>query len=294
MVSHASGEGLGGFLRVKAVVLEDARQDTYNFEVADTHTYFVGQLNAWVHNACDPGDLLANGGQYLSDDKTKMVGVHGGLFEKLPDGTFENIRPATAEEIELAGVVVQPLDASVGTNSFAAKAPNRTLANADDLAEIRTRHGLSGRDTVAAARTDILGLQGQTFEGLSPALRREGGLQSLDDLYGANRPIKSPNPNPIASRHAEEDIFNGIAQKIDNSGLTAVQLKGHTVHIHISNAGGVCNVCYQGLGNSTATPGVIRQFSERYPGLNVRITSERGTVRPGVDSITVRGGQIVD
>ena len=173
-------------------------------------------------------------------------------------------------------------------------APNRTLANADDLADIRTRHGLSGRDTVAAARTDVPGLQGQTFEGLSPALRREGGLQSLDDLYGANRPIKSPNPNPIASRHAEEDIFNGIAQQIDNSGLTATQLNGRTVNVHISNAGGVCNVCYQGLGNSTATPGVIRQFSERYPGLNVRITAEGGTVRPGVDSITVRGGQIID
>lgn len=153
---------------------------------------------------------------------------------------------------------------------------------------------MSGRDTVAAARTDIPGLQGQTFEGLSPALRREGGLQSLDDLYGANRPIKSPNPNPIASRHAEEDIFNGIAQQIDYSGLTAAQLNGRTVNIHISNAGGVCNVCYQGLGNSTATPGVIRQFSERYPGLNVRITAEGGTVRPGVDTITVRGGQIID
>lgn len=118
-------------------------------------------------------------------------------------------------------------------------------------------------------------------------------MQSLDDLYGTNRPIKSPNPNPIASRHAEEDIFNGIAQQIDNFGLTASQLNGRTVNIHISNAGGVCNVCYQGLGNSTATPGVIRQFSERYPGLNVRITAKGGTVRPGVDSITVRGGRLL-
>lgn len=153
---------------------------------------------------------------------------------------------------------------------------------------------LSDRDTVAAAKTDIPELQGQTFEGLSPALRREGGLQSLDDLYGVNRPIRSPNPNPIASRHAEEDIFNGLARQIDESGLSTVQLEGHTVNVHISNAGGVCNVCYQGLGDSTATPGVIRQFSERYPGLNIRITAEGGAVRPGVDMITVRGGKIVD
>ena len=177
---------------------------------------------------------------------------------------------------------------------MAERAINRTVANADDLASIRTKHGLAGANTVGAARTDIPGLEGTIFEGLSPALRREGGLQSLDDLYGVNRPIKSPNPNPIASRHAEEDIFNSIAQQIDNSGLTDVQLNGRTVNIHISNAGGVCNVCYQGLGNSTATPGVIRQFSERYPSLNIRITAEGGSVRPGMDSITVHGGQIVD
>lgn len=88
-------------------MLEDARQDTYNFEVADTHTYFVGQLNAWVHNACDPGDLLANGGQYLGDDGTTIIGVYGNKFTRLPDGTFEKVGPATAEEIATAKVVVE-------------------------------------------------------------------------------------------------------------------------------------------------------------------------------------------
>jgi len=173
-------------------------------------------------------------------------------------------------------------------------APNRTAANADDLANIRTRYGISDANTVAAGRSDIPGLEGQTFEGLSPALRREAGLDSLDDLYGANRPIRSPNPNPIASRHAEEDILNGFARQIDDAGLSAAQLNGRTVNIHISNSGGVCNTCYQGLGSSSATPGVIRQFSERYPNLNIRITAEGGTVRPGVDAITVRGGRLVE
>ncbi|WP_299153693.1 hypothetical protein, partial [uncultured Tateyamaria sp.] len=173
-------------------------------------------------------------------------------------------------------------------------ATNRTVANADDLAGIRTRYDLSDANTVAAGRTDIPGLEGQTFEGLSPALRRQAGLDTLDDLYGVNRPIKSPNPNPIASRHAEEDIFNGLARQIDDAGLNSAQLSGRTVNVHISNTGGVCNTCYQGLGTSTATPGVIRQFSERYPTLNIRITAEGGTVRPNVDSIVVRGGQIVD
>jgi hypothetical protein len=53
VANHASGEGQGGFLLVKSVVLEDKRQDTYNFEVADTHTYFVGKLNALVHNTIE-------------------------------------------------------------------------------------------------------------------------------------------------------------------------------------------------------------------------------------------------
>lgn len=221
-----------------------------------------------------------------------MAGMQSGqsIFTK-QRGTFGPAGTRITRNADGSITVVEP---GATPYTIQPRSPNRTYANSDDLADIRTRHGLSGRDTVAAARTDIPGLRGQTFEGLSPALRREGGLQSLDELYGTNRPIKSPNPNPIASRHAEEDIFNRIAQQIDSSGLTAAQLNGRTVNVHISNAGGVCNVCYQGLGNSTATPGVIRQFSERYPGMNVRITAEGGTVRPGVDSITVRGGQIVD
>ncbi len=40
---------------MKSVVLGDAHRDTCNFQVADTHTFFVGTLKAWVHNACDPG-----------------------------------------------------------------------------------------------------------------------------------------------------------------------------------------------------------------------------------------------
>jgi hypothetical protein len=32
----------------------DRTAQTYNFEVADFHTYFVGEAAVWVHNAC-PG-----------------------------------------------------------------------------------------------------------------------------------------------------------------------------------------------------------------------------------------------
>ena len=36
--------------------------DTYNFEVERTHTYFVGKLRAWVHNACSEGGSATNVG----------------------------------------------------------------------------------------------------------------------------------------------------------------------------------------------------------------------------------------
>jgi hypothetical protein len=102
-------------------------------------------------------------------------------------------------------------------------APNRTVANADDLAAIRTQRGLTDANTVGAARTDIPGLEGRTFEGISPTVRNDAGLPSLDDLYGTNRPIQSPRTNALFTRHAEEDIFNGIARQIDDSGLTAAR-----------------------------------------------------------------------
>jgi hypothetical protein len=34
-----------------------ALHDTFNFEVADFHTYFVGEDGAWVHNMKDCGEL---------------------------------------------------------------------------------------------------------------------------------------------------------------------------------------------------------------------------------------------
>jgi len=42
----------GKFLAIQSVVPSSQLQDTYNFEVADYHTYFVGNSGAWVHNAC--------------------------------------------------------------------------------------------------------------------------------------------------------------------------------------------------------------------------------------------------
>jgi hypothetical protein len=46
-------ERLGsGALTVGHVEKDASRHDTYNFEVAEFHTYFVGRLAAWAHNSC--------------------------------------------------------------------------------------------------------------------------------------------------------------------------------------------------------------------------------------------------
>ena len=69
---------------------------------------------------------------------------------------------------------------------------------------------------------------------------------------------------------------------------------GRTVNIHISNQSGVCTACYQGLTNPSVPAGVVRQFSERYPGVTIRITSDGGVARPGVQELVVRGGAVVE
>ena len=37
---------------VQAITHDARHHDTYNFEVADYHTYFVGNDSVWVHNTC--------------------------------------------------------------------------------------------------------------------------------------------------------------------------------------------------------------------------------------------------
>lgn len=43
---------LGGWLRVSGGTWTDRRTTVYNLEVDRTHTYFVGRMQAWVHNMC--------------------------------------------------------------------------------------------------------------------------------------------------------------------------------------------------------------------------------------------------
>ena len=44
-------------VRLKSIATDAQRQEVYNFEVADFHTYFVGENGVWVHNT-DCGDVI--------------------------------------------------------------------------------------------------------------------------------------------------------------------------------------------------------------------------------------------
>ena len=58
---------------IKAVSYEDldASETTYNFEVADSHTYYVGDNGVLVHNACDGREFkMANRGQSSTGRRT--------------------------------------------------------------------------------------------------------------------------------------------------------------------------------------------------------------------------------
>ncbi|WP_417695936.1 hemagglutinin repeat-containing protein [Pseudomonas sp.] len=168
------------------------------------------------------------------------------------------------------------------------------LATADDLALTRAKYNLPDGNTIGVARTDIPGFESEVIEGLSPVLRRNSGLPSLDELYGEARVIKSPYNNPLFTRHAEEDLFNNVANKIDRQGLTSVQLDGRVVDVKISNASGICNKCSAGLTGNSDLNGVVKQFSERYPTLLLRVTAEGGAAMPNRLTVLVKGGRIIN
>ena len=59
----------GKWLTIRSIELDKEKQTTYNFEVADYHTYFVGVSGAWVHNQCDGDgdDGVPNNGPSVGD-----------------------------------------------------------------------------------------------------------------------------------------------------------------------------------------------------------------------------------
>jgi hypothetical protein len=160
-----------------------------------------------------------------------------------------------------------------------------------ELQAVRQRLGASAEaHTVAVGRTNVRGLEAQTFEGASTTIRKQAGNAGLP----ANHPIQSPNANPLFSGHAEEVLANDFVAAVDRAKIPAVKVQGE-LFVHISNPSGVCNICAQGLKpGSTVPAGVIRQLSEKYPNLTIRFTAAGGMARPNLAELAVRNGRIVE
>lgn len=67
---------------VFAVRLSPTRQDTYNFEVDDYHTYFVGKNKLWVHNECFDKQLVWDSVGKLPKSERRSVSSLLALREK--------------------------------------------------------------------------------------------------------------------------------------------------------------------------------------------------------------------
>lgn len=57
-----------------------------------------------------------------------------------------------------------------------------------------------------------------------------------------------------------------------------------------------CDTCFQGLKNTDVVPGVIKQFSNKYPDLTINITVENNAAarKTGEKALTIKGGKIIE
>ena len=164
----------------------------------------------------------------------------------------------------------------------------------DEISRLREDWGVPETDTLAVAKTDIEGLEDIVFKGGSPRVRKEAGLDDLDVLK-PDRAIKSSGKIASATRHAEEDVANEFVEAVEKAGLSNEEVKG-VLHLYQSNPSGVCPTYLSGLGNPDKASGVIKQLSERYPNLKIKVSSNQveGVRVTGRSNFTVQNGKYVD
>ena len=244
----------------------------------------------------------------------KSIGDGLGFFNRTLNGEASLYDPTTgqvSDEAIASGLALGGLGMTGGFGGVAARAgetvlgagPVRTTMGQDavkaaagptiaseELTALRTRIQVPERNTVGLGRTDVPGLEAMTFEGLSPAVRREASLPPATP-----GPIESPGRIPLFRNHAEEDIANQFVTAVDAAGLAPADLAERQLTMRIQNPAGICVVCRQGLRNPDAAPGVLKQLSERYPDLTIRVVVDNpGPQLSGSSDFVIRGGQYVE
>jgi filamentous hemagglutinin len=244
----------------------------------------VGSLFIPGADGAEVANLAAKGGEAaemlgragsLANDAGKVAEL-GGDAGKLGDA---------AEHVGAAGAEAP---GEVGLHAAPEPLPAPEVSRAD-IDSLRARMGVPDTNTVGVARTNVPGLQDEVFEGASAVPRREAGLPPAE-----TGPIKSPNASPLFSNHAEEDIANQFVAAVDKAGLKPSDLDGKELLMRIQNEGGVCSICRQGLTNPKVPSGVLKQLSERYPGLNIHVVVDNpGPKLQGAADFVIRNGAYV-
>ena len=160
----------------------------------------------------------------------------------------------------------------------------------NELSKLRDKWGVPETDTIAVGKTDIPALKGQVFEGGSPKVRKEAGLPDLDEVY-PDREIRSPRANALFTRHAEEGVIQEFVDKVNKLDLSENEIEG-VFKLHQSNSSGVCGACKQGLTNPDVKPGILKQFSTKYPNLTIDITTESAEIGSKLN-FSIKNGQVI-
>lgn len=83
---------------------------------------------------------------------------------------------------------------------------------------------------------------------------------------------------------------------LNNRGLKPEKVSG-TLYIHQSNKNGVCSMCTHGLYKESNVKGIFKQLTEKYPNLNIVVTSDtRGGKANGRGSLIfkVKNGKVTN
>ncbi|MFU2164677.1 pre-toxin TG domain-containing protein [Streptococcus pluranimalium] len=262
---------VAGFAGIKASLktsfkegMEQAAKNVDNFKVVlknvdDFRKQLITKVDDWGRQTTD---LLRS----VRDDAYQLA---DGIFN--PDFGKHNatvIMPGSQIDEGLEASKRFTLNGGGGSSEIDKILPNPT----EELNILRKKWGVPETDTIAIGKTDVPGLEGIIFEGGSPKVRKEAGLPDLDEVM-PDREIKSSGKVPSATRHAEEDIANKFVEAVNKLGLNPEDIEG-TLRLHQSNPKGVCPTCLSGLGNPDKSSGVIKQLSEMYPKLEIKVTSE--------------------
>ena len=188
------------------------------------------------------------------------------------------------------GILGAILGSGVGAASAAdfPNPPPQAAPFAPAMTADQLEWGVPTRHTVAVAHTDVPGLERLKFEGGSPLVRDDAGWPRA-----TAGPIHSPSKLPRDRGHAEEDVANQFIRVVERRRLAQSDLDGRTLTIRTSMP--ACPTCRSGL-DSEASPGVLKQLSERYPGLTIVVESEVDMGAPmvrGIESFAIKGGRYI-